>query len=208
MSNSDAPKPTDVLVNLVIDRSSSMGSAQSATIEGVNSFLADQRDLDGKCFVSMTQFDTVLDPIYVGVDVVEVPDLTFETYRPRGMTALYDAVGVTIQGTDLWLTNHPDFDGKVLCVIFTDGGENSSQQFCGAPGLRAINAMIEEKTGQGWIFQFMGAGVGWTTAQDFTSIPESHRHGYSGDVTTTSAAYKGLSGATVNLRSTSTYAGV
>ena len=68
---------------------------------------------------SLTLFDTVVEMKYKGVPLASVAKLDDSSYRPSGNTALFDAVGNTVQtvGTD-------GFD-KIITVIMTDGEENS-----------------------------------------------------------------------------------
>lgn len=189
----DAPA-RDVLINFVLDKSGSMGEPglPEATKRGVNSFFAEQRALPGMALLSMTLFDTEFDVRYVAIDLREVPDLgTAENpYHPHGWTALYDAVVTTIRGTEAWLAAHPDFDGKVVCVIQTDGAENSSK----TATLDQVNALITEKTAEGWEFVFMGAGgAAWTEARRFTSIPAENLVAYASTADATTDSYGAVS---------------
>jgi len=185
---------SDVLINLVLDKSGSMGgrSLEAATCEGINAFFKEQRELDGKAYLSMTLFDTGFDVRFVGADLSEVPDLGTDgnRYVPSGGTALYDAVVTTIKGTDQWLLNHRDFTGKVVCVINTDGEENSSK----STSIDDVNNLITEKTNQGWEFVFMGVGkAGWTEGQQFTSIPAANYFRSEATASATGASYAGVS---------------
>ena len=53
-----------------------------------------------------------------------MPELSDQNYLPGGMTALYDAIaeGVRIADKD------KSVDERVICVIMTDGEENSSRE--------------------------------------------------------------------------------
>lgn len=124
-------KSTDTLINCVIDASGSMASQVQPTTDGFNALLADQAALPGLARMSLTLFDTSFDARFVAKKLTKVPPLgTPENpYRPSGMTALLDAVGTTIRGTEAWIAAHPNFDGRVVCVVMTDGQENSSRQW-------------------------------------------------------------------------------
>lgn len=192
---------TDVLINLVLDKSGSMGEGnkRAGTIEGLNSFFREQREQEGQALLSLTLFDTGFDVRFVGADLREVPDLgqTGNPYTPNGGTALYDAVATTIKGTDEWLLNHRDFTGKVVCVINTDGEENSSK----TTSLDDVNEMISAKTAQGWEFVFMGVGqASWTEGQKFTSIPQDSH--FNALATASAGAYASVSSSLSNTRST------
>ena len=58
---------TDILINVVLDRSGSMLSIKEATIEGYNAFLSEQSKLAGARF-SLTQFDSE------GIDHLDVAE--------------------------------------------------------------------------------------------------------------------------------------
>ena len=92
-------------------------------------------------------------------------------------------------GTDGWLTKHPEFDGQVITVIWTDGGENSSHQFTS----QAINRMIQERQDLGWVFQFLGAGEGWRSAEHFAAIPQSNIQTYAHSANNTVSSYANVS---------------
>ncbi len=154
----------DVFINFVLDASGSMGSQVEGTIDGVRQFLADQAALPGEARLSLTLFDTSFEARFVGKKLGKVPPFGTpeNAYRPGGMTALLDAVGTTIQGTDAWLAAHPKFKGKVTCVILTDGQENSSRIWhINKPGgdvEHDLGALIKARQESGWSFVFLGAG--------------------------------------------------
>ena len=144
-----------VHVTVLLDRSGSMGSIREDTIGGFNAFLEDQRKLPGECRVSLVQFDTA-DPQEVTVDAVpvaEAPALTPETYCPRGMTPLLDALGTLLERLDEREAADPD--EQQLVAILTDGHENASCQFSGSQ----ILEMVENRKAAGWAFVFLGANI-------------------------------------------------
>jgi hypothetical protein len=56
-----------------------------------------------------------------------MPEIGEETYKPRGCTALLDAVGKTVRATeDAVAELNPD---QVLLIVMTDGQENSSVEW-------------------------------------------------------------------------------
>lgn len=186
-------KPTDVFVNFVLDKSGSMGPLAASTVEGFNAFLDEQRAGTGKALLSLTLFDTAFDVRYVAVDLREVPALgTRENrYQPSGGTALLDAVATTIRGADAWLAGHrAEFDGDVICVIQTDGEENSST----TTTLDEVNSLITEKTREGWEFIFLGTGAAaWTEGRKFSAIPLDARFSADADSASHLAAYASVS---------------
>lgn len=131
MANKQQPAPDaasrSILINFVLDRSGSMDSIQEATISGFNEFKNSQAAEDGEAFFTLTLFDTEFDTLCNAIPIREVSDLDRRTYRPTGMTALFDAIGHTMKITDDFVAaNHPD---QVLFVIMTDGFENASREY-------------------------------------------------------------------------------
>lgn len=141
-----------ILINFVLDMSGSMESIRQSTISGFNEFKNDQMREAGDAFFTLTLFDTEFETVCEAVPVREVPDLTMQTYAPRGMTALYDAIGRTLSATDTFVAlNRPD---QVLFVIMTDGEENSSREFTRERIFRMIR---ERQELAGYEFIYMGA---------------------------------------------------
>ena len=113
-----------VNVVFLLDRSGSMGCCVSDTIGGYNEYLAKQRESGNEVLVSTILFDHNYEVIHDCVDIKKVKDLTDKEYFVRGTTALYDAIGKTIEDLD-----KKQLDNKVLFVITTDGLENASQKY-------------------------------------------------------------------------------
>jgi UDP-glucose 4-epimerase len=135
---------TEIVV--VLDRSGSMGSISKPTVDGLNSFINEQKVAEGDAFMTLVQFDNQYQIDYKSKPIKEVQDLIDgETYQPRATTALLDAIGKTI--------NELKTDRDVVFVIITDGAENASSEF----RIEQISKMIENQTKKGWKFIFLGA---------------------------------------------------
>lgn len=157
-SNSAKAEPTDktkkVLVSVVLDRSGSMESCRDKTIEGYNEYLnALRTDKDSEYSITLIQFDhdvkgCDLTVCYVDKPLADVPDLSKETYQPRGSTPLYDAIGECIRRVEAK-------DRAVINVIITDGQENASQEFT----LDTIKALVKQKESESHTFVFLGANI-------------------------------------------------
>ena len=133
----------DRSIIFILDRSGSMESCRADTIGGFNACLNDQKALGGK--ISLTLFDHEYTPVYSEMDLAEAPLLTMETFQPRGMTALLDAIGSTIKN---WTGS-----SSPTVIILTDGFENASNTYTKAH----IKDLIEQKTKEGWTFVYLGA---------------------------------------------------
>jgi len=143
-------------ISVVLDRSGSMQSCLNDTIGGFNSFLQAQRDVEGEATVSLIQFDDQYEVVCQMTPIIDALGLTHETYTPRGMTALLDAIGRTMNETEHALSEMGEDEKpeKVIFVIITDGEENSSREFQRDNIMDMINRHREEDS---WEVIFIGA---------------------------------------------------
>lgn len=79
----------------LLDRSGSMGGLESDTIGGYNSYIASQKSKNAK--VTTVLFDDQYEIIYQRKRINEIKPLTKKQYFVRGCTALFDAIGKTIE---------------------------------------------------------------------------------------------------------------
>jgi uncharacterized protein YegL len=172
-----APKSrnTHTHVALVVDRSGSMGSCWKEMVPAVNTFLDQQKKAKGKCTLSMAIFDDQYDLLHDFKPIKEVQEPLAEI-KPRGWTALLDAIGKTINSVEEKIKKLKPADRpvKVVFMTQTDGQENASSEF--SP--ESIKGLIDKKTKEGWDFVFVG-----TTQQ---SVLEAQKYGFS---INTSATY-------------------
>ena len=147
--------PQRSLIAVLLDRSGSMESIKSDTEGGFNAFIAGQRNGPLDVRVTLAQFDTDYDVVYAHRPVQEVPPLALQ---PRGMTALYDAVGklITDVGAELAALPENERPGRVVVVVLTDGHENSSREWTHDAVSAAIGRQERE---YGWDFLFLGANM-------------------------------------------------
>jgi hypothetical protein len=143
-------------IGFVLDRSGSMTSMAAEAIGGFNAFLASQQKLPGDAHLTLVLFDHEYLVACDGVPIKGVQPLNSHTYVPRGTTALWDAIGRTVNtiGERLDKTPEPERPAKVIIAILTDGLENASQEF----GPKAIHALItHQREKYSWDFVFLGA---------------------------------------------------
>lgn len=179
-------------ISLVLDRSGSMDQIKKDTIGGFNSFLKSQKECPGEATFSMVQFDTEYEVIHDFKNIRDIPDLTEETFSPRGMTALYDAIGrcVKVTGEKLSAMKEEDRPEKVLVVILTDGEENSSKEFKSD----GIKVMIDHQQGKySWSFVFIGANQDAVLAAQNIGIKSGNALNLCANAVGTSAVYSSLS---------------
>ena len=131
-----------------------MKSIKKEAIDSVNETiqtirLAQKKHEEQEHFVSLVTFNDDVKTVYECVPVKEIKELTAETYLPNCCTALYDAMGMSLNKLRHEVT---DMD-KVLVTVVTDGYENASREYSG----KAIKALVDELKDKGWIFAYMGA---------------------------------------------------
>lgn len=155
MSKSDQQQPTVTHVLMVIDMSGSMGRLASDVRGGFNEYLNTLKaDAAAEYRLSVTLFDHEFMPLTVDTPLADVPELDGTNYRPRGNTALNDAIGRALAEFDLKHGKVKKHE-RVLVVINTDGYENASREFTTAQ----IRDLIAEKDkSDRWSFIFLGAG--------------------------------------------------
>lgn len=147
------------LINTILDRSGSMMPIAEEVVGMYNRFINEQKQLPDYAEVSLIQFDDIYEIYYLRKPVKDCEPLVLsETYTPRGMTALLDAVGITINKIDSEFSEMADHEKpqRVLFVILTDGHENASREFTN----KAVKKMIDDrKEKYEWDFIFLGAGI-------------------------------------------------
>jgi hypothetical protein len=95
--------------------------------------------------VTIIEFDGTVDTVCDQIDINESVDYKL---KPRGSTALLDAIGFVVSEYDKY-----NCEGKTIVVVVTDGGENSSTEWAQT----AIFDLINERKEQGWEFVFLAA---------------------------------------------------
>jgi uncharacterized protein YegL len=192
----------------VVDRSGSMQSIATDMIGGFNQFIETQKeDKTGECIVSFIQFDDIVETVYKNVNVNNVQDLTDKTYSPRNCTALYDAVGKTIEDLagDLEKLEEDQKPEKTWVVILTDGLENASVKY----DQKKVRELITHyQQSYNWVFSYIGANQdSWATGGGIgINAANTLNYASTGDEKSisTGTVWKGLSDKASCLRS-STY---
>ena len=143
-------------ITIILDRSGSMGTISDEAIAGFNRFVDDQLAVPGEARLTLVQFDDRHEVVYDAVPLKDAPPLSHDTFRPRGATALHDAIGKTIRqiNTRLAATPAAERPTQVVCVVITDGYENASHEF----DRELVSDMIRHQREQAdWRFLFLGA---------------------------------------------------
>lgn len=155
-------------ISYILDSSGSMSSMGNTPKTSTEKFLSDQRSLfldDETTSLTLITFNSSINILYKGLlkySPTEIP------YIADKSTALYDAIGTAI---NLRLKDEHYYDD--ICVIFTDGEENSSSIYTQDDIKTLINKM---KTEYRWNFVFLaanqdvvmsGKSIGLTDAIEF-----------------------------------------
>ncbi len=181
-------------ITIILDRSGSMTGLESDVVGGINTLLTDQKETEGQCNVTLVQFDGN-DPYEILRDnqpLKEVSLLKLGEFVPRGSTPLYDAIGRGIHQTgkrlsDLEESKRPN---KVIFVIVTDGGENSSREF----KQNIISNMVKLQTDEyNWEFVYIGANQDALETGASVGIMASNSLNYCSTPDGTHSMYQNLS---------------
>ena len=132
-----------VKVKFVMDKSGSMSSMGDEPRQSLNNFIGKQKE-DGEFLFSLTLFSDNVIFSKVNISSKELSDFKKDDIVTGGMTALYDAIGETIESED---------DSDVIFIILTDGLENSSRKYTRSK----IRKLVKEKEAKGWKFIYLGA---------------------------------------------------
>lgn len=146
---------------LVLDSSGSMSSQRNDVIGGINETIRQQRrEVPGDNetnFTVVTFSDSVNSPI--DHKLATVPLFTEKDYRPSGSTALYDAIGFTIE--------RYKSESNVIFLVMTDGEENASKHFTHHQVTQQIQKIKEAKN---WNFIYL--------SEDINTFKQGERLGY------------------------------
>ncbi len=156
---------------LILDKSGSMYNCVTSTVNGFNEQmdmvrLMKEKFPEQEFVVSLTTFN---DDVYFDVDQEDpdnikalISDSNSESwikdndkiiYEPNGMTALYDAIGMSVKKIQDQAREEINNDqASVVVVIITDGHENSSKEY----SYDQIQSMIKElEHSDNWTFSYL-----------------------------------------------------
>lgn len=134
-------------VVFILDKSGSMSGSEDSTISSFNEYLEKEKKNNYKTRITTILFSDDYSYLYKEADVSKVSPLTRDDYFVGGCTALYDAIGSSINYIDRCDTD------KVLFIIITDGYENASKEF----DKEKIRKMI--KNHSNYEFVYIGADI-------------------------------------------------
>jgi len=147
VETSSSNKVEKVSIVFVMDSSGSMSNMGNEPLQGLNSFYKQQKD-SGEFTSTLVFFSNKVTFHHQNLSGKDVPIISTSDYVPAGMTALYDAIGESIELQKSQKTEN------VVFVILTDGHENASHKY----KRNEIKNLIEEMEKEHkWVFIYLGA---------------------------------------------------
>lgn len=145
---------TEILA--ILDASGSMTPLTEATIENFNKFIDEQKQVPGEAKVTLNTFNSpgCLRTVIYAQDLKDVRKINRHDYMPQGTTALYDAIGLTLETCGQRIAKEAWAD-MVILFIATDGEENASTEYTH----QRILDMIQHAEKHGWKIIFSGANI-------------------------------------------------
>lgn len=159
---------TEILA--LVDRSGSMSSIKNDIEGAFKNYLAEQKKLDGECYLTLAQFDTEYEVVYENRPIKEIDSFII---NPRGGTALLDSLAKLIDDTGKRLneTKENDRPSKVVVLILSDGQTNSDNMVSAAQIKEKIK---HQESKYSWSFIFIGTNFdAVTTGSDYGILKSS-----------------------------------
>lgn len=129
---------------VLLDVSGSMSGKEAAMVEAVNSAL-EATPIGADLPVTITMFNNKMRTLVEREALSKKPRITLEQYKTNGSTALYDAIGKTLEECP---------NGSTI-IVATDGEDTSSSDY----KVHTIKEVIEgARTLRGIVFMFVCEG--------------------------------------------------
>ena len=141
---------------VILDRSASMYPLRGAAVQGYNGILEvvrnaqEQNALVQQNYITLSFFNDSVTNVFDCDTVQSIPDLLLDDYRPQGNTALWEAIGVSLDSLKIKLDSLEN--ATAVVTIISDGLENASKHY----SIYAVADRIDALKGQGVMFVFMG----------------------------------------------------
>ena len=179
----------------IIDRSGSMQPLKSDVDGAFDAFVSDQLKVPSEARLTLVQFDSDVETLFVAKPLVEVPRMNLV---PRGMTALLDAIGTTLSVQQQRIQRE-SWAELVIVVIATDGCENASREY----SRPAIVSMVKDAEARGWKFIYLASNQdAFHAARDLGSSAQ-YSMSHDANALGTRASYSYASETVRSLRSSS-----
>lgn len=137
----------DYKIVVVLDESGSMDDIADEMISSLNGLIREQKTIKDKpCRFTLVKFNNNVTRVITNKKLKKINEL--DDYKPCGGTALYDAIGETID----WFR----YERDVTMVVITDGQENSSKRY---HKKKVMNMVKEKETYAGWNYVYLGCDL-------------------------------------------------
>lgn len=176
-------------IGIVLDKSGSMNDILDATIQGFNSQVDSiVKEAIGQVYLSLVTFNTNVEPVFFNRPPSHLTKLSRANYKPAGWTALYDAIGYTINRLEF--SAEDVGNSAFLVIIVSDGLENRSQQY-----RWTLPNIIKQKQQTGrWTFVYVGSNHDIAQASQALFIPAANTYAFQNNSVGTAAAFNATSG--------------
>lgn len=138
-----------VEILVIADRSGSMDLIRDDAIGGFNTFIENQKDVEGDANLTLVLFNDNYDVVLESENIHKVEPLDETTFVPMSMTAMNDAIGKAVASLK---EKNPT---KAIVCILTDGADNCSCEYSN----EQIKKLMEEIKGKGWEVVFLAANI-------------------------------------------------
>ena len=184
---------------VVLDRSGSISTIRDDMEGGFNDFIKDQKAVEGEATLTLAQFENDYEVVHDNIVITDVPDLILS---PRGGTALLDAIGrsLTTERERIKDMDENDQPDKIICVVITDGMENSSHEYDRKKIMDMIKDLEAEEDPQ-WDFVFLGANQDAIAEGGSMGVRAESSYTYAASSIGTQIAFRSLSGSMTTHRS-------
>lgn len=167
-------------VVFILDKSGSMAGSEDHTISSFNEYLESEKKNNFDTRITTVLFSNTYNYLYERKFAKNVKPLTKKDYYVGGCTALYDALGNSI--------NRLEQEGieKALFIIITDGYENASKEY----NKEIVSKLIKKH--KEWEFIYIGADIDSFAAGGDIGIKKDRIASYRKDKKGTSTLFKAV----------------
>lgn len=173
---------TKTYYQIILDASGSMSDGYEATLGSLNEQIAmikkkSDRYPDEEFEIGIVDFSEDRQIMVPMQSPEKIKPITAEQYQLRSSTALWDAIGFTVENLSASISKEIEENkASAVVVVLTDGHENASNVF----GVRYIGRMIQELERTNlWQFSFIGADLDINRLADGVGIESYARRSYS-----------------------------
>jgi uncharacterized protein YegL len=187
-------------IAILLDSSGSMASIQREAVdmfnEQVRAIRKGAAEVDTK--VSLVTFASEANaPLFFNTDVSALKELDYNQYSPNGGTAMYDAIGATIDSLKA-LPEANEENTSFLMVIISDGQENASKKFRAHEIAERVKSLQD---GKRWTFSYLGANQDLTVVSQQLGFHHGNMMSFNASSAGVNTASVANSGSTANYMS-------